>query len=137
GHMMNLGDVTDKVVPKMFLLAPPREGGTICTRSFIPKVAHANIGVLAAVTVATACVFKGTTAYDMANLPDGPRKMLELEHPTGFFSTEVEVSGTLDDPKIERAALLRTARRLFEGKVLIPSSVWDGKAGALEAAATA
>ena len=48
---MNLGDVTDNVVPKMFLLAPPVNGGAICTRSFIPKVAHASIGVLAAVTV--------------------------------------------------------------------------------------
>jgi 4-oxalomesaconate tautomerase len=134
GHMMNLGDVTDKVVPKMFLLSPAREGGTINTRSFIPKVAHANIGVLAAVTVATACVFPGTTAYDMANLPEGKRKMIELEHPTGYFSTEIEVSGSTEDPKIERAAILRTARRLFEGKVLVPSSVWDGKTGVLEAA---
>ena len=60
--------------------------------------------------------------------------MLELEHPTGYFSTEIEVSGSKDDPKIERAALLRTARRLFEGKVLVPTSVWDGKAGVLETA---
>jgi 4-oxalomesaconate tautomerase len=127
GHLMNLGDVTDKVVPKMFLLAPPRAGGAISTRSFIPKVAHANIGVLAAVTVATACVFPGTTAYDMSNTPAGPLKMLELEHPTGYFSVAIEVSGPADAPKIERAALLRTARRLFEGKVLIPAAVWDGK----------
>ncbi len=129
GHMMNLGDVTDKVVPKMFLLAPPKDGGAISTRSFIPKVAHANIGVLAAVTVATACVVPGTTAYDMAVLPDGPRKLLELEHPTGYFTVEIEVSGPANSPKIERAALLRTARRLFEGKVLIPGSVWDGQTG--------
>lgn len=134
GHLMNLGDVTDKVVPKMFLLAPPVNGGAISTRSFIPKVAHANIGVLAAVTVATACVFPGTTAYDMAQVPTGSRKLLELEHPTGYFSVEIEVSGSEDDPHIERAALLRTARRLFEGKVLIPSGVWDGKAGVLQAA---
>ncbi len=134
GHKMNLGDVTDKVVPKMFLLAPPVAGGTICTRSFIPKVAHANIGVLAAVTVGTACVFPGTTAYDMAKVPDGSRKLLELEHPTGYFSVEVEVSGSKDEPKIERAALLRTARRLFEGKILVPSSVWDGQQKVLESA---
>ena len=72
GHLMNLGDVTDNVVPKMFLLAPPKAGGSISTRSFIPKVAHANIGVLAAVTVATACVMPGTTAYGIAQTPEGP-----------------------------------------------------------------
>jgi len=128
GPMMNLGDVTDKVVPKMFLLAEPKDGGAISTRSFIPKVAHANIGVLAAVTVATACVFPGTVADGLAIVPEGSRKLLELEHPTGYFTVEIEVSGTKDEPKIERAALLRTARRLFEGKVLVPGDVWDGKA---------
>lgn len=127
GYLMNLGDVTDKVVPKMFLLSEPKDGGAINTRSFIPKVAHANIGVLAAVTVATACVFPGTVADGLAQVPDGARKLLELEHPTGYFSVEIEVSGSKDEPKIERAALLRTARRLFEGKVLIPGDVWDGK----------
>lgn len=127
GPLMNLGDVTDKVVPKMFLLAEPKDGGSVSTRSFIPKVAHANIGVLAAVTVATACVFPGTVADGLANVPAGARKILELEHPTGYFTVEIEVGGTHDDPKIERAALLRTARRLFEGKVLIPGDVWDGK----------
>ena len=133
GHLMNLGDVTDNVVPKMFLLAPPKAGGSISTRSFIPKVAHANIGVLAAVTVATACVMPGTVAYGIAQTPDGVRKLLLLEHPTGDFPVEIETSGTTDEPKIERAALLRTARPLFEGKLLVPASVWDGAAQALEA----
>ena len=30
-HQMNLGDVAEKTVPKMALVAPPRDGGTICT----------------------------------------------------------------------------------------------------------
>lgn len=134
GHLMNLGDVTDKVVPKMFLLAPAREGGAICTRSYIPKIAHASIGVLAAVTVATACVVPGSTAYDMAVVPDTPRKMLNLEHPTGSFAVEIETSGSQESPHIERAALLRTARKLMEGVALVPDTVWDGPAAALQAA---
>lgn len=124
---MNLGDVTDNVVPKMFLLAPPVAGGAICTRSFIPKVAHASIGVLAAVTVATAAVLPGTTAYEYAVLPDGGRKMLELEHPTGYFSVELQVETEKGVPNVRRAALLRTARKIMEGNVYIPSDVWDGK----------
>lgn len=134
GHLMNLGDVTDNVVPKMFLLAEPRAGGALSTRSFIPKVAHASIGVLAAVTVATACVIPGTTAYDLAKVPEGSRKLILLEHPTGDFAVEVEVSGSSGNPKIERAALLRTARKLFQGQIFVPGRVWDGKAKALETA---
>ena len=53
---MNLGDVTDKSVPKMMLVAPPRHGGAVTVRSFIPHRAHASIGVLGAVSVATACL---------------------------------------------------------------------------------
>jgi 4-oxalomesaconate tautomerase len=127
GPMMNLGDVTDKVVPKMFLLAKPKDGGAISTRSYIPKVAHASIGVLAAVTVATAAVMPGTTAYDLAVRPEGARKVLELEHPTGFFTVEIETEGPESSLHIKRSALLRTARRIMEGQVSIPSSVWDGK----------
>ena len=134
GHLMNLGDVTDAVVPKMFLLAPPVAGGTISTRSYIPKVAHASVGVLAAVTIATACVIPGTTAYDMAVVSEDARKFMKLEHPTGVFPAEIETSGSKKAPKIERAALLRTARRLFEGHVLVPDSVWDGRLQALESA---
>jgi 4-oxalomesaconate tautomerase len=54
GPLMNLGDVSQKVVPKIALVAPPQAGGAICTRSFIPHECHASIGVFAAVTVATA-----------------------------------------------------------------------------------
>jgi 4-oxalomesaconate tautomerase len=92
------------------------------------------VGVLAAVTIATACVIPGTTADGLAKIPEGNRKMVLLEHPTGDFAVEIELSGTTDDPKIERAALLRTARKLFEGNILIPGRVWDGKNAALETA---
>ncbi len=127
GHLMNLGDVTDNVVPKMFLLAKPKAGGSISTRSYIPKVAHASIGVLAAVTVATACVIPGTTADGLAEVPEGARKLLLLEHPTGDFAVEVEVSGAGAETSVDRAALLRTARPLMEGNILVPGNVWDGK----------
>ncbi len=56
GPLMNLGDVAEKSVPKMTLVSAPTAGGAIATRSFIPHRVHASIGVLAAVTVATACL---------------------------------------------------------------------------------
>jgi len=125
GHAMGLGDVTARNYPKMTLLAPPRAGGSLCTRSFIPHVCHDAIGVLAAVTVATACVLDGSVTAGLAQVPDGLIKNISVEHPTGEFSVELE-----QDPdnaqNIRRAALLRTARLIMRGEVMIPSKVWDG-----------
>ncbi|WP_316976927.1 4-oxalomesaconate tautomerase [Shumkonia mesophila] len=126
GPMMNLGDVANQVVPKMSLVAPPRAGGSVCTRTFIPHVCHSTIGVLGAVTVATACVLPGSVGARVAKVPDGRRKRLSVEHPTGEFSVDLEVGGTADAPKVERAALLRTARPLFEGAILVPARAWGG-----------
>ncbi|WP_297084557.1 4-oxalomesaconate tautomerase [uncultured Demequina sp.] len=136
GEAMNLGDVTEKVVPKMCLVSPPAHGGTINTRCFIPHVCHASIGVLAAVTVGTACVLPGSTAYDIAEVPDGNPKLISVEHPSGEFSVELETGESVDGvPTIERAALLRTTRRLMEGFALVPADVWDGRTGLVAEAA--
>jgi 4-oxalomesaconate tautomerase len=116
GRLMNLGDVTNKVVPKVILIAPPRAGGHVATRSFIPHECHASIGVFAAVTVATACVLPGSVAEGIARVPEGRDRAISVEHPTGEFTVNLTVSGTKAKPVIERAGLLRTARKLFEGK---------------------
>jgi 4-oxalomesaconate tautomerase len=136
GEAMNLGDVAEKVVPKMCLVSPAANGGTINTRCFIPHVCHASIGVLAAVTVGTACVLPGSTAYDIAEVPDGAAKLISVEHPSGEFSVELETGTPVNGiPQIERAALLRTTRRLMEGYALVPADVWDGQTGLFAAAA--
>jgi 4-oxalomesaconate tautomerase len=127
GPKMNLGDVTDKVVPKMCLIAPSRAGGAITTRTFIPHVCHSAVGVLGAVTVATACMMEGTVAHDLADLPPGNPKMMSIEHPTGEFSVEIEMDRALHEPVVKRSALLRTTRSLMEGHALIPANVWEGK----------
>ena len=124
GPMMNLEDVGSLTVPKMTLVAPPRNGGAITTRSFIPHDCHAAIGVFAAVSVATACIMEGSTTSRVAIVPDGARKMFSVEHPTGEMSVEMEFEGSADNPTIKRAALLRTARRLFEGQILVSDNVW-------------
>ncbi|ADL01430.1 4-oxalomesaconate tautomerase [Brevundimonas subvibrioides] len=114
GPMMNLGDVTDSSVPKMMLVAPPRHDGAVTVRSFIPKRAHASVGVLGAVSVATACLLDGSPAAEVAVVPSGPRKTLSVEHPTGEMTCvlETDAAGT-----VVSAALLRTARKLMDGKV--------------------
>lgn len=114
GERMNLGDVKEKSVPKMMLVAPPRAGGAVCVRSFIPHRAHATIGVLGAVSVATACLIPGSPAAEVAQIPEGSRKTLSVEHPTGEMSCVLEVS---DAGEVVSAALLRTARKLMDGIV--------------------
>jgi 4-oxalomesaconate tautomerase len=114
GERMNLGDVTKKSVPKMMLVAPPRNGGAICVRSFIPHRAHASIGVLGAVSVATACLIPGSPAADVAQVPGGRRKTISVEHPSGELSCVLE---TDEAGEVVSAALLRTARKLMDGVV--------------------
>ena len=128
GPAMNLGDVAKKVVPKMALIAPPIAGGIVHTRTFIPHVCHAAIGVLGAVSVATACVIPGTVAAGVAILPKNGA-VFSVEHPSGEFSVtlEIENSGLL--PTVRKAGLLRTARLLSRGEVFVPSDIWDGKTG--------
>ena len=126
GHAMGLADVTSKNYPKMTLIAPPRSGGNLCTRSFIPHVCHDAIGVLAAVTVGTACVLEGTVCQGIAVVPAGSVKQVSVEHPTGEFSVELEVDPARPQ-NVTRAALLRTARLLMRGEAMIPASLWKGK----------
>jgi len=114
GPMMNLGDVTEKSVPKMMLVAAPAHGGAVTVRSFIPHRAHATIGVLGAVSVATACLVEGSPAAAVAVIGAGARKTLSVEHPTGEMSCVLELD---DAGNVATAALLRTARKLMDGVV--------------------
>jgi 4-oxalomesaconate tautomerase len=114
GPLMNLGDVAEKSVPKMMLVAPPSHGGAIAVRSFIPHRAHASIGVLAAVTVATACLIPGSPAAAVASIPAGRRKTLSVEHPTGETTCVLESD---EAGNVTSAAMLRTARKLMDGMV--------------------
>jgi 4-oxalomesaconate tautomerase len=114
GPLMNLGDVAAKSVPKMTMVVAPKNGGAIGTRTFIPHRCHKTIGVLGAVSVATACLLEGSTAYDLADKGDGAERSLSIEHPTG----EMTVVASLDTAgEISSAAILRTARKLMDGEV--------------------
>lgn len=115
GPMMNLGDVKDKTVPKMTIVSVPKNGGMINTRSFIPHRVHDAVGVLAAVSVATAAAIPGAVGHDVADLPTEKKKLCHVEHPTGALTVEVELD---DDPNVQApktTAIMRTARLLFSG----------------------
>jgi 4-oxalomesaconate tautomerase len=116
---MNLGDVSKQVVPKMCLVAKPAAGGHISTRTFIPHDCHAAVGVLGAVTVATAAVLPGSVANRYARVPDGTPKTLSVEHPSGEFTVVLSMNPA-NPSEVEKAALLRTARLIMRGEVYVP-----------------
>jgi 4-oxalomesaconate tautomerase len=113
GPLMNLADVSEKSVPKMTMVSPPRHGGAVSTRTFIPHRCHSSIGVLGAVSVATACLLPGSPAAELARTPAGTEKTLSIEHPTG----EMSIVARMDGDRLKSAAVLRTARKLFDGIV--------------------
>jgi 4-oxalomesaconate tautomerase len=127
GQLMNLGDVTNKTVPKMSLLSPPERGGVVSTRTLIPHRVHEAIGVFGAVSVATACLVPGSVAAEVAQISDAASVTeLEIEHPTGFFTVSMKVRIVDGAVVVDQAALLRTARLLMRGSVFVPTAVWEG-----------
>jgi 4-oxalomesaconate tautomerase len=115
GALMGLGDVSTATVPKICLVAPPTAGGNLATRMFIPHRVHTAIGVLAAVTVATAAAIEGSVAA-AAYRPTGG-DVVRLEHPTGWFDAVVDVTNGPDGVRIGRSAIVSTARLLLDGVV--------------------
>lgn len=114
GRLMNLGDVSEKSVPKMTMVSHAQHGGALSTRTFIPHRCHASIGVLGAVSVATAAVLPGSPASAIAEVPPGSRKTLSVEHPSGEMTVILDMNPA---GEVVSAAILRTARKLFDGEV--------------------
>ncbi len=116
GKLMGLGDVSATTVPKVCLVAAPADGGTICTRTFIPVRVHESIGVLGAVSVATAMLLDGAAGGGLAAIAPGQTRF-DIEHPTGHLQVEVEVDAAARPPAVIRSGVVRTARKLFDGTV--------------------
>lgn len=112
GPMMGLGDVAEKSVPKMTLVSPPKAGGILSTRSWIPHKVHSSIGVFAAITIATAARLDGGAARDLAEFPPDGRSL--IEHPSG--ATEVLIRRDREGAVV-RCGTVRTARKILDGRV--------------------
>ena len=111
GYLMNLGDVTDKTVPKMTLISAAQAGGAVRTQTFIPHRAHASIGVLGAVSVATACAIVDSVAHELAQ-EQGDQ--IAIEHPSG--STQVALTRDAEQ-QVSQVAMVLSARKLMDGQV--------------------
>jgi 4-oxalomesaconate tautomerase len=116
GKLMGLGDVSGLPVPKTTLVSAPRDGGAIRTQTFIPVRPHTSIGVLGAVTVATALLLPGAAGAELALLPAAGH-VIDIEHPTGHLEVEAEIDAAEDPPRVLRAGVVRTARKLFDGTI--------------------
>jgi 4-oxalomesaconate tautomerase len=116
GKLMGLGDVSQLPIPKTTLLSRPGDGGTISTRTFIPVRPHTAIGVLGAVSAATALLLPGAVGPELADMP-GREQPIDVEHPTGHLLVDVEVDTSRMPPLVHRAGVVRTARKLFDGIV--------------------
>jgi len=127
GALMGMGDVSKSVVPKIALLAPPRRGGTICARYFVPESCHKSLAVTGTVCISSACAIPGAIAETMAARTKSPQGVIEIEHPSGKIAIELDADFTGGKQELRRAALIRTARCIFEGKVHVPGAVWAGR----------
>jgi 4-oxalomesaconate tautomerase len=117
GKRMGLGDVTGTAVPKVTLVSAPRHGGAIATRTFNvfdPVRPHPSIGVFGAVSVVTAALLDGAVGHELLVRPPSGRPFA-VEHASGALEVEVDLDQHSDPPAVRRAAVIRTARPLFDG----------------------
>jgi len=126
GVLMGMGDVSGRVVPKMALLSKPRKGGVIASRFFVPETCHKSHPVTGTVCITSACAIPGTIASQIAPLPPAPQGVIRIEHPSGMIIIDLDVDLAGGRQELRRAALVRTARRIFEGYVHVPEQVWPG-----------
>ena len=115
GELMGLGDVSGSSVPKTVLVSAARDGGQVCTRSFIPVQPHTAIGVLAAVSVVTGLLLPGAVGHELTADWPADRSTVDVEHPTGHLLVDVVVDTTATPPRAVRSGVIRTARKLFDG----------------------
>ncbi len=124
GRRMGMGDVSKSVTPKFAVIAPPREGGNMATRYFMPWNCHPSLAVTGSQCLSACLLCPGTVAERLADLPERGPTALKLEHPMGIL--DVAMDYRRDGPEFEviSAGLVRTARKLASGEVFVPRSVW-------------
>lgn len=125
GRRMGLGDVTKSVTPKFGVLAPPRDGGAICARYFMPWDCHPSLAVTGSQCIAACAMTPGTVADGMARIPEGKPALMRIEHPMGAIEVTVDYDdGGPDGFRLKSAGLMRTARLIARGEVLVPASAY-------------
>lgn len=125
GEAMGIKDVASSVTPKFGLLAPAKDGGTIATRYFMPWKAHPTMAVTGAQCLASCVLTPGTVADGIAARSNERPATVTLEHASGSIDVLVDYDLTGDGIDLRSAGLVRTARLLAKGEVMIPASAWS------------
>lgn len=125
GRLMGMGDVSQSVTPKFTLLAQPQNGGHVTARYFMPRNCHPTMAVTGAQCIASCLLTPGTVAHGVAQPPQGQPALVLIEHPSGQIDVTVDYDAA-DGFRLKSAGLLRTARLLARGEVMVPAAVWDG-----------
>lgn len=126
GYLMGMGDVSSSVTPKFGLIASPKAGGTMSTRYFMPWKCHPTMAVTGSQCLATCLLTRGTIADGMVQPFSKVPAKVTLEHPSGQLDVILDYTTEANEFRLNSAGLIRTARKLAEGKVFIPSRVWPG-----------
>ena len=123
GAAMGLGDVSDSVVPKPVIASAGDGSLSITSRYFTPRRCHASHAVTGAIGVATAYALPGTVASGIERIAGAGT--VSVLHPQGRIDVEVEVDGDGDAASVQRAALVRTARKIMQGDLHLPDYVFS------------
>jgi len=126
GAAMGLGDVSKSVTPKFAVLSPPRAGGAVTARYFMPWACHPSMAVTGAQCLASCVLTPGSIAEGIAQPPGGSPAIVRIEHPMGEIEVTVDAETGPEGFRLRSAGLVRTARLLARGEVMVPGSVWDG-----------
>ena len=124
GERMGLGDVSDNVVPKIIIAAPPRADGNVTSRYFVPDKAHETHAITGGIALAYACLADGTVVHSLATPLDAvDRPVFSIEHPVGLLHLTLTLESGDAGPEIIAAGIVRTARMIMQGSVMIPERV--------------
>lgn len=122
GRRMGLGDVSGSVVPKPVIVSPGDSPDSIVSRYFTPHRCHSSHAVTGAIGVSTAFALPGTVASGLSRASG--RHLLSVVHPQGQIDIDVEVAGEGDAAVVQKAALVRTARKIMQGQLHLPDYVF-------------
>ena len=77
--------------------------------------------------LASCILTPGSIAEGLVERPASSPAKITIEHPTGSIDVLAEYELSDDGFNLISAGLIRTARKLADGKLYIPASIWENQ----------